>query len=77
MPCVSSDHKPVKVNADTVYNENRAAKQGRSMGVHVRMPLYLVRTKEENLQISDSSPIRSGFGLKVNENGFSWDVGVN
>jgi len=28
----------------------------------------VVRTNEETLQITDSSPIRSGFGLKVNGN---------
>ncbi|KAA9361720.1 hypothetical protein F3W84_18930 [Ochrobactrum quorumnocens] len=54
-----------------------SGKAGLLYGICARSLPYMVRTKEENLQISDSSPIRSGFGLKVNENGFSWDVGVN
>lgn len=40
-------------------------------------PLYLVRTKRENKRISDSSPIRSGFGLKVNEKRLLCDESFN
>jgi hypothetical protein len=37
----------------------------------------VVRTNGETLQISDSSPIRSGFGLQVNENRVSICFGIN
>ena len=57
----------LKVNADTRWNENRAATMRCPMGIPATEPLHIVRTKTENRLISDSSPIRSGFELKVNE----------
>ncbi|MDR6434067.1 hypothetical protein J2782_003815 [Brucella pseudogrignonensis] len=45
------------------------------MGIPITEPLHIVRTKAENRSISDSSPIRSGFELKVNENTFL--IGLN
>lgn len=47
------------------------------MGAGARLLPYLVRTKEESLRISDSSPIRSGFDLKVNKTGFLNDKNLN
>jgi uncharacterized protein YlxW (UPF0749 family) len=39
-------------------------------------PQDVVRTNGETFRISDSSPIRSGFGLKVNGNPVSAPFGI-
>ncbi|NKB95542.1 hypothetical protein HED48_09190 [Ochrobactrum intermedium] len=57
----------VKVNGKPVEVASMPVHVGFSSACREHRPPDVVRTNKETLRISDSSPIRSGFGLKVNE----------
>ncbi|KAB2729482.1 hypothetical protein [Brucella intermedia] len=67
----------VKVNGKPVEVTSMPVHVGFSSACRGHRPPDVVRTNEETLRISDSSPIRSGFGLKVNEKRVLTRSGVN